>query len=269
MTRDTGVYVDSAAFETEVYPGVYWIPLHTLGKTRYTDEDMKAFVVLSPEEKRTKIENLYEAIQLYHASDFQGTYDNENHWIDKNTLWQTHKSPYEAVLSNNGCCATDTNWLAYFLSGKYPALYSFGYANEDGNGHITTCIKQNGWFYFIDLMMCRNNSQSFLCKENGVLQDLLDGEWAGFLLRCKDPVDFCHFHTQSCQRKNRPAPFCYYIRKKEYVTATGSTGLATEQHGVTFLIPKMENPEIVYCDKTSPAKLIVAEVPDAIKNLYD
>lgn len=62
--------------------------------------------------------------------------------------WQTHKGPEEAVLSNEGCCATDTNWLAYFIGDKYEKVGSFCYGNTDGNGHITTYIKQSEYYYF-------------------------------------------------------------------------------------------------------------------------
>lgn len=263
MTKDTGVYSNSVEFEVEVYPNVYWVPLNTLGKSRYTDVDMQSIKKLSPEEKKNAIHNLYEAVQLFQASDFQGTFDNINHWIDKTTLWQIHKNPKDAVNSNNGCCASDTNWLAYFLSGKYQSICSFCYANEDGNGHITSCIKQNDWFYFLDMMMCRNDSQAYLCQENGVIEDFMDSEWAGFLYKCKAPVDFCLFHISNCQRKNRPIPFCFYFRESECVFATG---LSIEQDGVTFMIPKNENPVVVYTDKTSPAKLLIAELPAGLTN---
>lgn len=263
MCNDTGVYSNSIQFETEVYPNVYWVPLNTLGKSRYTNEDMKSIAVLSPEEKRNRINTLFEAVQLFQISDFQGTFDSVNHWIDETTLWQIHKSPIDAVISNNGCCATDTNWLAYILSGKYQSICSFCYANDDGNGHITNCIKQNDWFYFIDMMMCRNDSQVHLCRESGVLEELMDSEWAGFLYKCKKPVDFCQFYINCCQRKNRTSPFGFYLRESEYVYATG---LSLEQDGVSFLIPKSEKPIILYLAEKSSAKINIIELPDEISS---
>ena len=157
-----------------------------------------------------------------------------------------------------------TNILAYFISGKYQAVYSFCYANEDGNGHITSCIKQNDWFYFIDMMMCRNDSQVYLCQENGVLKDLWNSEWAGFLYKCNNPVDFCRFHINNCQRKNRVWPFCFYIRETEYVFATG---LSMRCDGVEFLIPDNEKPTILYLDEASRAKLCITKFPNSLIQL--
>ena len=46
MTKDTGVYSNSVEFEVEVYPNVYWVPLNTLGKSRYTDVDMQSIIYM-------------------------------------------------------------------------------------------------------------------------------------------------------------------------------------------------------------------------------
>lgn len=261
---DTGNYSNSARFETEVYPGVYWVPLNTLGSSRYTTADMARIAALPLEEKRSRIANLYEAVQLFHASDFRGAMDNVNRWTGDGALWQVHKSPEESVISNEGCCATDTNWLAYFIDGHYDAHSWFCYANEDGNGHITTCIQHYGDFYFLDMMMCRNDSQAFLCRETGDLSELLAGEWSGFLYKCKDPVDFCRFHIDRCAAKKRPIPFCFYIRETPQVYATG---LKLDKNGATFLVPASENPRIIYLDEQSAGRLESAKIPERLRNI--
>lgn len=242
MSKDIGQYSNSIQFETEVYNGVYWIPINTLGSSRYSNEEMAEISKMSMEKKRKHIGNLYEAVQLFQVSEFQGISDNKDYWID-NIHWQTHKSPEKAVLSNEGCCATDTNWLAYFINDKYDSVGSFCYACRDGNGHITTYIRHNNEYYFIDMMMCRKDSQDFLCKENGLLSDLMDSEWAGFLYRCKNPVDFCLFNIDRFKAKNRSIPFCFYLRKSSFATATGEH---TDERGATFYIPQKDDPLIIY-----------------------
>lgn len=107
MSRDIGQYSNSIQFETEVYDGVYWVPINTLGASRYSDEEMLEISKLPIEERKERIGNLYEAVQLFQLSEFRGTLDNKNYMID-GVHWQTHKSPKEAVLSGEGCCATDT-----------------------------------------------------------------------------------------------------------------------------------------------------------------
>lgn len=153
LHNNTGNYSGSIEFETEVYPGVFWVPVNTLGKSRYTNEQMAEISQMPIEKRRTLICNLYEAVQLFQISDFKGVFDNVNYWIN-DVQWQIHKSPEDAILTNEGCCATDTNWLAYFIKDKYDSVGSFCYANADGNGHITTYIRYDNYYYFLDMMMC-------------------------------------------------------------------------------------------------------------------
>lgn len=254
---DAGVYRYEADFAVPVHPGVEWVPLCTLGKPRYTNVEIAAMAGLSPEEKRARIGNLYEAVQLFQASGFQGVLDNVNHYPAENELWQTHTAPLAAIEANEGCCATDTNWLAYLLAGKYDGMDSFCYANEDGNGHITTCIRQAGCWYFIDMMMCRSDSQAFLAPEEGDLSALLAGEWSGMLYRCLDPLDFCRFHMERCRAKGRPVPFCFYLR-----AAVTATGLRIREDGVTFLLPRQDRPCVLYVDEHSHGRVEIVDLPE-------
>lgn len=257
MSKNTGNYSNNVQFEVEVYNGVYWIPINTLGASRYSNEEMAEISRMPLDKKKEQIGNLYEAVQLFQVSEFRGIFDNKDYWID-NIHWQTHKDPEESVLTNEGCCATDTNWLAYFIKDKYNSVGSFCYANKDGNGHITTYIKYDSEYYFIDMMMCRKDSQEFLCKENGVLSELMNSEWSGFLYRCKNPVDFCLFNIDRFRAKNRRVPFCFYLRESSFVTATGEH---TDEKGVTFYIPKKDNPVIIYTYDDNNCAISFADLP--------
>lgn len=255
--KDIGKYMDDIHFETKVHEGVFWVPIHTLGKTRYTNEEMHSVSEMPMEARKKKIHNLYEAVQLFQISDFRGLLDNIDFWTC-NTHWQMHKTQEEAVLSNEGCCATDTNWLFYFLDDCYQ-MGSFCYANEDGNGHITTYIWQDDFYYFIDMMMCRRDSQEYLCEECGERNKLLAAEWAGFLYKCKNPIDFCKFYIERFQAKERSIPYCFYMRDTRQVTATGCR---IEDDGVvTFFVPSRDKPFVVYKDNHRGHRLSIVDMP--------
>ncbi len=266
MNKDIGNYFYDVEFETLVYNDVYWVPVHSLGKTKYTSDEMIEICKLPLEEKRNKIDNLYEAIQLFQISEFKGTLDNKDYWIN-GIHWQTHKTPKEAVFFNEGCCATDTNWLAYFIGDKYDKVGSFCYGNIDGNGHITTYIKQNEFYYFIDMMMCRKDSQKYFCKETGLLEDIRNTEWAGFLFKSKNPVDFCQFYVQCLKSKHRDIPYCFYMRDTNCVTATASS---INDKEITFYVPTCDNPQLIYKDNITTHRFFEVELPTQLrmKQLY-
>ena len=148
--KDLATLRHDAAFEVEVNPGVYWVPARALGESRYTNAQIAQMAQNTPEEKRSAISTLYEALQLYQVGGFLSADDNVR--IGENGLnWEHHKPGYYAVLTNCGCCATDSNWLHYILDGDYDEVGYVAYSQRDGNGHVFNYILQNGWYYVIDL----------------------------------------------------------------------------------------------------------------------
>lgn len=139
-----------ADFELEVYPGVYWVPANALGSSRYTNADIFQMTDASPEDKQQLISTLYEALQLYQVGDFRPSDDNIR-MFENGINWEHHKPGYYAVLSNTGCCATDSNWLHYILDSDYDEVGFLATSQRDGGGHVYNYILQDGWYYFIDL----------------------------------------------------------------------------------------------------------------------
>lgn len=264
MCKDIGNYRHDMDFETEVFSNVCWVPLNRLGKTRYTNEEMLDLSRLSPALKQQKIQSLYEAVQLFQVSEFKGMFDNLDQQLG-GCHWQTHKSPLQAVETNEGCCASDTNWLSFFLNGKYDAIGSFGYGNDDGNGHIASYIRQDGYSYFIDMMMCRADSQPYGCAEDGQRASLLSREWGGFLFRCVNPLDFCAFYMESLRAKGRAVPYCFYIRQAAEVSATGCLKTGDT---ITFLVPRRDDPLLLWKDDSDRHRIAFVEPPPELRTAW-
>ena len=142
--------VHDANLEVQVAKDVYWVPASSLGKSDLTNADIYSMLSSSPETKQQKVDTLYEALQLYRISGFFASDDNIR-IAERGINWEHHKPGYYAVVTNNGCCATDSNWLNYILKGDYEEVGFMSYSHTDGSGHIFNYIKSGGWYYFIDL----------------------------------------------------------------------------------------------------------------------
>lgn len=223
---------------------------------------MKQVADLPIEERRGKIQNLYEAVQLFQCAELKGVADNVSCMTNWKELWELHKNREISVRSNEGCCASDTNWLSYFLEGKYDAMGAFCYIHEDVNGHITTYIKQDDNYYFIDMMMCRKDSQEYFKKEDGNLFSIEKGLWSGYLYRCKNPYDYCLFTIDKCKEMNRAVPYCFYIRETLCVEATGAR---LRKKGFTLLIPENENPKVLYLKEDSFCDVAIVPMPGKVR----
>ena len=157
-SKNTWNLRDDADFEVEVAEGVWWVPANTLGKSRYTNEQIASIVNENPRVKKAIIGNLYEAIQLYQISDFALADDNISvHESYLSNSWEKHKPGYFAVYSNQGCCATDTNWLIYLLEDDYDDWGTMHYQRSDGSGHVINFFFVGGYYYFIDMTHYRND----------------------------------------------------------------------------------------------------------------
>ena len=154
--RDLATLRYDARFEVQAAPGVWWVPARTLGESSYTNAQVQAMLTDTPAQKQAKIDTLYEALQLYQIGNFYGSDDNiriREGGVD----WEHHKPGYDAVRTNNGCCATDSNWLRYILDGDYDEVGYIATSQRDGSGHIYNYIKQDGWYYVIDLTHYRTD----------------------------------------------------------------------------------------------------------------
>lgn len=145
-----------ADYVVEVHPDVYWVPARSLGDSRYSNADIFQMVDHAPEDKQAAVSTLYEALQLYQVSGFISADDNIR-MGENGIAWEHHKPGYYAVLTNNGCCATDSNWLHYILDGDYDEVGYIATSQRDGSGHVFNYILQDGWYYMIDLTHYRTD----------------------------------------------------------------------------------------------------------------
>ncbi|MHC1748509.1 MAG: hypothetical protein AB9856_09025 [Cellulosilyticaceae bacterium] len=191
--KDTYNLRDRAIFEISISKDLYWVPVNLLGKTRYLNKEIQDMVNLKPEEKRNLINNVYEALQLYQASGFFEVDDPK--YIEENGyIWEHHKPGYDAILTNCGCCATNSSWLNYLIDGKYEEIGLLAYSRPNGTGHVMNCIYHDKWYYIIDLLPHQKKYQQYFCKESGIKRDFFMSKYfTGNLMRCRNLQSYVRF----------------------------------------------------------------------------
>jgi len=190
--RDLGTLRYRADYEVEVFDGVYWVPARALGESDYTNGQIQALVTDTPEEKQVEIDTLYEALQLYQIGRFAEANDNIR-IREGNVDWEHHKPGYHAVRTNNGCCATDSNWLRYILDGDYEEVGYIATSQRDGSGHIFNYIKLDGWYYIIDLTHYRIDWIA-TAVESGQMRDYYNSDYVlGNIHKVQDIQNFVDY----------------------------------------------------------------------------
>lgn len=182
----------NADFSKKVADGIYWVPARSLGKSRYTNAQIYAMLDKTPQQKQKAAGTLYEALQLYQISGFYNSNDNISVNID-GTMWESHKPGYDAVRTNNGCCASDSNWLNYILKDDYDEIGYIAISQRDGSGHIYNYIKQDGWYYFLDLTKYRA-SEFGSAVESGKMEDFRSSDVGlGNILKTKSLKSYVNY----------------------------------------------------------------------------
>ena len=197
-----------ADFRMILADGVWWVPINMLGRTRYTNREIADMVEHSPEEKQEEISTLYEAIQLFRISGF--TYTEDNVEIPEGEVkWEHHKPGRDAVRTNTGCCAADSNWLNYILNGDYEQIGFLSYSCADSDGHVFNYIYQDGYYYFIDLTGYEDGYENGLARESGMPRDYVySGLATGCLIKARSPENFVNYYVGIC--RNAPNLFFLY-----------------------------------------------------------
>ncbi len=231
-----------ADFCVDVADGVQWVPVRTLGDSDYTNAQIFSMTSMSPEEKQAQIDTLYEAMQLYQVGGFCSSDDNIR--IQENGInWEHHKPGFDAVRTNNGCCATSANWLNYILRGDYDEVGYIATSQRDGNGHIFNYIRQGEWYYIIDMTHYRTDWIA-TAPETGSMNDYYNSDFiAGNIHRVKDIQRYVDY----VQAEYNEPPALMYMYAAEDCLAVDSL---REQNGISIVCEKRDNVdiEVIYLD---------------------
>lgn len=256
--RDLQTLRYNADFAVAVYPGVEWVPARALGDSRYTNAQISAMLRDTPEQKQAEISTLYEAMQLYQIGNFYSSDDNIT--VSEGGLdWEHHKPGYDAVRTNTGCCASSSDWLNYILAGDYEEVGFLAYFKLYGNGHVFNYIRQDGFYYIVDMTHYRTDWME-TPVENGQIQEHDRGDRIlGSIHRVKDLQSFVNFLEEASTDDSRPDFIYQYMAENVFAVAM-SQNAANEWHFTMEQVPGVEV-TVLYDDPDDALTVSFAEGP--------
>lgn len=197
MSNDTINLRSRASFSIQIFRKLHWVPFNVLGKSRYSNDDLKEVLVERNVQyiKAMKL-NLYEAIQLFQmVFEFQEYQDILLKTVNNRT-WQFHKSGCDAVKSNRGCCATAASWIRCVTEPMYQEQGYIHILRPNGSGHYMNYIYSDG-FYFFDMTAQIKKYAFFAPRETGLLKDYWAAKYPfGVCLFSPTIEDFVQYHNR-------------------------------------------------------------------------
>ncbi len=232
----------NSAFEVPVAQGVWWVPVSSLGETEMGNGDIIQLLHRPPEEKQNLVTSLYEALQFFQNGAFKDAED-KIYVQESGILWEHHKPGYDAVRTNSGCCATNSNWLHYLLKNDYEESGFLAYSMADGSGHVINYIRHDGFWYFIDLTHYRLDFLQKAGVETGNAADYFAGDYiAGNLHKADSPFSYVRYCLGSFNEP--PGLFFLYTSEDCLPAAAGET-----EAGTAIYYPEGYDVSVLYDDQ--------------------
>lgn len=168
---DTINLVNNADFETEIFPGVYWVPFAVLGKSKtlFSDDLLQRIRQGKYEEI---IQSPYEFIQYLQSADFQ-EYMDVIYQEEGGIQWEIHTSGTEAIMRNSGSCSSISGALYNILKRCYDSTGILCIFANSGVGHTVNYVYKNDFYYFVDPYTQLNKFVSQIPRETGNKKDFV------------------------------------------------------------------------------------------------
>lgn len=207
MTNISNLRKD-AIFSTQIFRGVRWVPVNTLGRSRYSDLKMKGLVWLkqfryfSNDDIIKKIHTLYEAIQFLQVGNFEVMCDNV-FFNSGGVEWELHKSGYDGLEYNKGCCASLAATIYTLLNKNYDSIKLIVIIALHGSCHVLNYIESNGKKYIIDAYAMTNKYKEYIPFETGKFRDFVSSKiMTGVLLEIDELQNFFDFYRRYFIKRN-------------------------------------------------------------------
>lgn len=208
--REIGNLKDKAFFKVEIYPKVYWVPYNCLGKTKYTNSEIKNF---SPYYKKDSIklilQNPYELAQYIKVHNFKKNIDICFKHSD-GLSWEIHKPALDLLKNCSGCCATYSSFFYYVMRNYFDKVFTLCIVSNTKWGHAINFIIKNELYYFFDLSSQINEYEHNIPVESGIKGDFIKSKFiTGICIETNNINNFINFFERYNFLKKRE--FFYYI----------------------------------------------------------
>lgn len=205
---------EKSDFAVKVSSGVEWVPLHSAGKPQYTDTQLSSIKCLTPEQKKKNVHTIFDAINLLVACEFYEKLDTFRILASEGGEWEYHKSGYEAIADNCGCCASCASGLLYLLDGEFDKSGYICFIRPDSSGHVLTFFKKEEYYYIIDPSTYMKNYIAYTVQETGHMSDFIKRKYFTNGLFRTNKIDLYLLYIKRYLLWNNITFIFYYCDKK-------------------------------------------------------
>lgn len=201
---------ENANFEVPVGKNIIWVPYNILGKTKWTNDELREMNKLSVDEIQKCITVPYEIAQFVQANQYKKKLDIKFVYLS-GRKWELHRNGKSVLNKKKGCCSTYASLFNFLLSDNFCNIYSLCIVANDGWGHAINYIKLNGCYYFFDISSQICEYVHFIPKETGDKADFAKRKiLTGCCFKAITVNDFINFFMKYQRLKQNERSFVFY-----------------------------------------------------------
>ena len=220
---------DNANFAVPVGKNIIWVPYNVLGKTKWTNDELREINNLSADEIKKHITVPYEIAQFVQANQYKKQVDIK--FINlSGKKWELHRNGKSVLNKKKGCCSTYASLFHFLLSDNFCDIFNLCFVANDGWGHALNYIKLSGHYYFFDISAQICEYVHFIPVETGIKADFAKRRIVtGCCFKANTVNDFVAFFLKYQRLSKNGRNFVFYststtsippicIQKKELYT---------------------------------------------------
>ena len=187
--------VHDAKFKVKLANSLFWVPLNTLGYSKYKTSDFTTDDIVDIEYVRSIISNPYEAFQYLNAIKFKEIKD-VYYKSEKGILWEHHIDGNTSITHRSGCCTSVAAALSVLLEGRFEKMGYIFFIRPDTSNHALNYIFINEKFYIFDSSACVYGDSETIAFENGNLASLKNRIITSICIEADSLESFVCFHRR-------------------------------------------------------------------------
>lgn len=158
-----------AGFTCEIESGIWWVPANRIGGTDLLNEDVDDLFVNTPQGRATKIDTLFELIQMLSHMNFDVIDDDIIQKDDESRLWRYHKTPYATLKNYSGSEKAFAIACASMLERDYDETGVMVIIDEALEHRYVNYIKHGNAYYVYHPLQYLESNQQASAIEDGYL----------------------------------------------------------------------------------------------------
>lgn len=231
----------NADFEVELAKDLFWVPINSLGKTRFTNDYFLNLIDFNLTYVQEVVGNVYEAIQFLNALKFRESKD-VSLVESQGIIWEYHCSGIEAIKNKSGCCTSVASALKFLCEKSYDYLGFIYFVRQDSSNHVLCYILMDGTYFIFDPSAYVYGDLEDIVLETGEKKDIMGKLFTSVCIKTTNINNFVKFYQRILLYNDHKFIFFNFFDSE---TSIEKVALELKENSLNIYLPENKKHNII------------------------